>query len=353
MNFDLDKLIRPNLRNMIPYSSARDEYSGNASVFLDANESPFNEPYNRYPDPQQKILKSKISKLFSQPVENIFLGNGSDEAIDLLFRVFCEPGRDNILTMAPSYGMYEVSANTQDVEVRKVLLEDDYTFRAESMLKMSDESSKLAFLCSPNNPTGNLLDIAEIIYLLGSFEGIVVVDEAYIDFAESKGLLPYLQDFPNLVVLRTFSKAWGLAGIRLGMAFASSRIINLLAKVKYPYNLNILTQEFALKQLMEEERKKEWVSEILFQRAKMAERLRKMKMVEKVHPSDANFLLVKLDRPDELYNYLKDKGIIIRDRSKVIKCEGSLRITIGSKIENKILLREMEDFMSNPKYAAE
>ena len=353
MNFDLNKLIRRNISNLVPYSSARDEFSGTAAVFLDANESPFNEPYNRYPDPQQKVLKKKISRLFFQPVENIFLGNGSDEAIDLLFRVFCEPGEDNIVSISPSYGMYEVCANIHNVQVNKVLLEDDYSFRAEKMLNATDNKTKLAFLCSPNNPTGNLLDPSEMILLLQSFNGIVVVDEAYIDFAATKGMLPGLKDFPNLVVLRTFSKAWGLAGIRLGVAFASEEIVKLLSKVKYPYNLNILTQKFALEKLSDEGNKNMWVEEILSQRAKMTEKLQRMDMVEKVYPSDANFLLVKVKDPGRLYSYLKEKGVIIRDRSKVMKCEGSLRITIGSKIENKILLREMEGFIANQKSSKE
>ncbi len=346
MSFKLNTLVRDNIRELIPYSSARNEFSGKASVFLDANESPFNAPYNRYPDPLQTELKKKVSSLYQIPLHNIFLGNGSDEAIDLIYRIFCRPGIDNVISIAPSYGMYEVSAGINDVEFRKVLLNKDFSFSSASILQSADSFSKLVFLCSPNNPTGNLLSTEEIRNLLNRFTGIAVVDEAYIDFAKSDGMLPFLEEFPNLIVLRTFSKAWGLPGIRLGMAFASEEIIQLFNKVKYPYNLNILTQKFALENLKNTRQKDKWVNEIIEQRRIMEKELSEIHKVKKIFPSDANFLLVRMKQARELYLYLIDKEIIVRDRSGVILCEDSLRITLGSREENQALMKEIKHFDS-------
>lgn len=347
MKFDPEILARKNILDMVPYSSARDEFSGTASVFLDANESPYNSPYNRYPDPLQKKLKEAVGNLFLVTEEKIFLGNGSDEAIDLLFRVFCEPGKDNVISIVPSYGMYRVCAAMNDIEVRKVLLNPDYSISASSILECADTRSKIIFLCSPNNPTGNLLEISEIKTLLMQFRGIVVVDEAYIDFAGTEGTLPFLKDYQNLVVLRTFSKAWGLAGIRLGMAFADERVVRLMTKIKYPYNLNILTQELGLKMISDKEKKDRWVNQIVLEREKMKNELGKFEIVDNIYPSDANFLLVKVKNAFKLYNYLKDRGIIVRDRSGVRLCEGSLRITIGTHEENSTLLKELKIFVNS------
>jgi histidinol-phosphate aminotransferase len=349
MNFDPESIARPNIVRMIPYSSARDEYSGTASIYLDANENPYNYPYNRYPDPHQKQLKGKISELFEVPVQNIFLGNGSDEAIDLLFRVFCEPAEDNVIAISPSYGMYEVCASMNNLEMRKILLDHDFSLNAEALLKAVDARTRLIFLCSPNNPTGNLFDYNKITQLLLSFKGLIIIDEAYIDFARSEGMLTSLGKFPNLVILRTFSKAWGLAGIRLGMAFASESIIKLLAKVKYPYNLNILTQEFALKSLARKKQRDTWVQEIIGEREKMRMNLDELEIVQAIYPSDANFLLVKVKNPLSIYNFLKEKGIIVRDRSRVALCDDSLRITIGTKKENQSLLKEIKNYIAGRK----
>ncbi|MFW5820235.1 MAG: histidinol-phosphate transaminase [Bacteroidota bacterium] len=344
MNFKLENIVRKNIRELTPYSSARNEFSGKASVFLDANENPYNFPYNRYPDPVQKKLKAKVSELYKLPTSNIFLGNGSDEAIDLTFRIFCDPGRDNVVSITPSYGMYEVCASVNDIGVKKVLLNKDYSFSSEAINLASDNYTKLIFLCSPNNPSGNLLEESEIIKLLDTFKGIVVVDEAYIDFSGSRGMLPHLDKYPNLIILRTFSKAWGLAGIRLGMAFASKEIIELFTKVKYPYNLNILTQEFALENLKDEKQKESWVEKIIRERGILESKLSGLNTVEKVFPSDANFLLVKMSHAREMYDYLKEKEIIVRDRTGVVLCNDSLRITIGTEAENALLMKEMEKF---------
>lgn len=342
MIFDPLKLVRKNIRDLKPYSSARDEFSGNGSVFLDANESPFNSPYNRYPDPYQKELKAGIAELFEKGPEQIFLGNGSDEAIDLLFRVFCEPGKDNILSIAPSYGMYKVCADINNIEYRKVLLNEDFSLNAEALLKAADPHSKLLFLCSPNNPSGNLLGYNDVVQVLKGFEGLVILDEAYIDFSGSHGFLPELEDYPNLVILRTFSKAWAMAAIRLGMAFASPEIIRLLTNVKYPYNLNYLTQSFALEKITEIRAKEKNVNKIIQQRRFVTDKLKNMSIVEKLYPSDANFILAQFHQARNLYNYLIKKGVIVRDRSNVELCEGCLRLTIGTGQENKLLLEMLQ-----------
>ena len=342
--FDIYTLLRRNIRELVPYSSARDEYSGEGAILLDANENPFNSPYNRYPDPLQRKLKGFISALFNIDSSCIFLGNGSDEAIDLLIRAFCDPGIDNILSIDPSYGMYEVCAKINDVKVKKALLNDDFSLNSQSVLKLADNSTKLVFLCSPNNPTANLLDTESILQIVKSFRGIVVVDEAYIDFSVSGGLLPFLSRHPNLVILRTFSKAWGLAGIRLGMALAYPEIIKVLNKIKYPYNVNFLTQELAMKYLNSKAIREKWIRGIIESRKQMVNELNSLHFVKRVFPSDANFLLVKVNDPIKLYDYLKDHKLIIRDRSRVSLCEGCLRITIGTVSENRRLIGLLKEF---------
>ncbi len=342
---DLQQLIRKNIQALKPYSSARDEYTGEAMVFLDANENPFNAPYNRYPDPLQRELKVAISKQKSCEADQIFLGNGSDEPIDLLFRAFCEPGKDNIVTIDPTYGMYQVAADINNIEVSKVKLNDNYGFSAEALLEKTDKHTKLIFVCSPNNPTGNLLDNNELIKLIQTFDGLVILDEAYIDFAPGASLLPKLSDYENLVILQTFSKAWGMAGIRLGMAFANPEIIRVFNKIKYPYNINMLTQQKALELIEQEADKNQWVELLIQERKALEEKLSKLPFVVKVFPSDANFLLVKMYDARGIYDFLVENGIIVRDRSKVVLCDDSLRITVGSPEENQILLDKLNELL--------
>ena len=342
---EIKNLLRKNIAELKPYSSARDEYSGEAMVFLDANENPFNQPYNRYPDPLQRHLKEKIAKIKPVNPENIFLGNGSDEPIDLLIRAFCEPGIDNIVSINPTYGMYQVAADVNNVEVKKISLTENFDFVADDLLNAANKNTKFIFLCSPNNPTANCLNTEEIQKILEKFNGIVVIDEAYIDFAPGKSFLPKLEKYPNLVILQTFSKAWGMAGIRLGMAFASAEIINILNKIKYPYNLSILTQNKALELIEETDEVHKWVELLIAERNKMAELLTDFPFVIKVFPSDANFLLVKMHDSNGVYDYLVEKGIIVRNRSKVHLCNDSLRITIGSSDENEILLQALKDLI--------
>lgn len=342
---NINSLLRKNIQNLKPYSSARDEYSGDAMVFLDANENPFNEPYNRYPDPLQKILKQKISELKNLPANQIFLGNGSDEPIDLLVRAFCEPGIDNIISINPTYGMYQVAADTNDIEVIKVSLTAEFELDSKQVLQAANKNTKLIFLCSPNNPSGNSLNKKEMLEIIRKFEGLVIVDEAYIDFAPGKSLLPEIEKFGNLVILQTFSKAWGMAGIRLGMAFATPEIIHILNKIKYPYNINILTQKKALELLDNKEQVDIWVKKLIEEREKMAKYLAKLHFVTKVYPSDANFLLVSMNDARRIYEYLVDNGIIVRDRSKIHLCDNSLRITIGTMDEDIVLLQALKDYI--------
>ena len=339
---NIDKLLRNNIKALKPYSSARDEFSGEADVYLDANENPFNKPYNRYPDPLQWAVKEKIAAIKNIAPEKIFLGNGSDEPIDIIFRAFCEPGVDNMVSIDPTYGMYQVAADINNVEVRKVKLNEDFGFSAQKLLDATNLYTKVIFVCSPNNPTANLLDKTEIIKLITGFDGLVVVDEAYIDFAPESSLLPELDNYPNLIVLQTFSKAWGMAGIRLGMAFAQPEIIRIFNKVKYPYNINILTQKKALKLLDNYQEKEEWVKTILEERGKMVKKLFKLPFVQVVYPSDANFILVKMNDARGIYEYLTEQKIIVRDRSKVTLCDDCLRITIGSPKENKKLRKVLK-----------
>ncbi len=341
---ELEKLIRSNIKNLKPYSSARDEYSGEAMVFLDANENPWNAPYNRYPDPLQRKLKDKIAAIKQCRPEQLFLGNGSDEPIDLAFRAFCEPGIDNMVSIDPTYGMYQVAADINNIEVRKVTLNAEFKFSAKDLLALADEQTKLIFICSPNNPTGNLMDKTEILDMVRNFQGLVVLDEAYIDFAPGATLLPELDRFPNLIILQTFSKAWGMAGIRLGMAFARPEIIRIFNKIKYPYNINILTQQKALELIEKESDKSAWVNLLINERGKLAQALDAYSFVTKIYPSDANFLLVKMKNARKVYNHLVEKGVIVRDRSNVILCEDSLRITVGSPEENETLLRQLSAY---------
>lgn len=342
--FDVNTLVRKNILTMKPYSSARDEFKGEAEVFLDANENPYQSPYNRYPDPLQWRVKEKLAELKGVRPEQIFLGNGSDEAIDLLIRAFCEPNQDSILITEPTYGMYSVCADVNAVNVQQVLLTPDFDIDLETFPKTFDATTKVIFLCSPNNPTANLLDRDKIIEVLKRFYGLVVIDEAYIDFAKSKSFIHELDKYPNLVVLQTFSKAWGLAGLRLGMAFASENVIGILNKIKYPYNVNIRTQELALDALENNHHKEAWVKEIIKQRNKMMKALAKLKITNKVYPSDGNFVLVKVDDAHATYQYLLDKKIIVRDRSRVTLCYNCIRITIGTPEENERLIKALKKY---------
>ena len=342
---NLEELTRRNIWNLEPYSSARDEYKGvEASVFLDANESPFNAPNNRYPDPLQKDLKKRIAFLKKVRPEQIFLGNGSDEAIDLLFRVFCTPGTDNVVAIAPTYGMYEVCAHVNDVEYRKVLLDDAFQISAERLLAATDEHTKIIFLCSPNNPTGNNLYRTEIVQLLQQFEGLVFLDEAYGDFSDEPSFLSELDAYPNLIVLQTFSKAWGCAAIRLGMAFASEKIIGLFNKVKYPYNINLLTQKEALQMLERHYRVEEWVESVLGERSRVIEEFVTLPCCQQVYPTNANFFLTRVTNAKQIYQYLVSKGIIVRNRTNVVLCRDCLRITIGTRPENDMLLEALRAY---------
>lgn len=342
---DLQQLARPNIWALKPYSSARDEYKGKtAEVFLDANESPYNQPYNRYPDPLQLDLKKVICGLKQVPVENIFLGNGSDEAIDLVYRVFCRPGIDNVVAIDPTYGMYEVCADVNDVEYRRVPLDEHFQLSAEALLAACDEHTKAIWLCSPNNPTGNLLLREEVEKVLRGFDGIVVVDEAYSDFSDARPFRADLPLYPNLVVLNTMSKAFGAAALRLGMAFASADIIGLMNKVKYPYNINSLTQETVQKILGNTGLLHQHLIDILQARRSMELALESLPICLRLYPTDANFILMRVTDADAIYNYLVDQGIIVRNRNHVHLCAGCLRITIGTRSENTRLLSALRKY---------
>lgn len=346
--FNLDQLTRSNIQKLTPYSSARDEFSGEAKVFLDANEnslgSPLTKWYNRYPDPHQQLVKAQLSKVKGIQPEHIFLGNGSDECIDILFRCFCEPGKDNVVICPPTYGMYEVSANINDVEVRKAVLLPDFQLDLVHIENLIDSNTKIIWLCSPNNPTGNSLNRTDIEMILNNFNGIVVIDEAYINFAQQKSFVQELTEYPNLVVLQTLSKAWGLAGLRLGMAFSSQAIIEVMNKVKPPYNINQSTQELVLKALEEVGQVNDMIRILVDMRNALAEVFASMPTVSKVYPSDANFILVKIADARKIYEFLLTKGIVLRDRSNVQLCEDCLRITIGTEQENTILVDAMQDW---------
>lgn len=344
----LGGLLRENIKKLVPYSSARDEYQGEASVFLDANENAYGSPlakqFNRYPDPMQYAIKMRLSEIKGVPARNIFIGNGSDEAIDILFRSFCNPGVDNVILVPPTYGMYEVSANINDVEARKVLLTEDYQLNLEGIAEAIDEHTKLIFICSPNNPTGNSINRADVETLLANFNGIVVVDEAYINFSRQKTFIQELTEYANLVVMQTLSKAWGLAGLRVGMAFASEEIIEVMNKVKPPYNVNESSQQLALEALANVDQVNGWIKETLLQRDRLVLALKDFDFVVDIYPSDANFILVKTTDANGIYKFLVGKGIIVRNRSKIELCEGSLRITVGTPEENSILLETLKSF---------
>ena len=344
MDNNIDRLVRPNILSLSPYSTARDEYSGGSlGVFLDANESPYCNGINRYPDPRQKELKERISVIKGTKVENIFLGNGSDEAIDLCFRVFCRPGIDNAISMWPSYGMYTVAAATNDIGMRKVLLEKDFSLDTEKILSAADGNSKLLFLCSPNNPTANALPKSQIREICSRFGGIVVLDEAYVDFSSEGSMMEELSSFPNLIILQTFSKAWGMAGTRTGLAFSSERIISLFDMVKYPYNLSVLTQNTVL-QWLDPSLKERHVREILSERERLRSCLSSLPCIKEIYPSQANFLLVRTDDSNAMYDFLISKGIIVRNRTTQPLCEGCLRITVGTPLQNDELLSALSSY---------
>ena len=341
----IEQLCRKNIWNLAPYSSARNEYAGReAHVFLDANENPYNAPYNRYPDPLQLELKATISKVKGVPAEKIFLGNGSDEAIDLPYRCFCEPGIDNVVAIEPTYGMYKVCADINNTEYRPVLLDDQYQITAEKLLAATDQYTKLIWLCSPNNPTGNSLHREEILKVIERFEGLVIVDEAYSDFSPQKPLRTELSKYPNLIVLNTMSKAWGCAAIRLGMAFASEEIISIFNKVKYPYNVNLLTQEQALQALKYPFEVDKWVKILLEERSRMIDAFKLLPICKKVYPTEANFFLAQMTDATKIYNYLVDKGIIVRNRHRIQLCQNCLRVTIGTKTENGELIAALRQY---------
>lgn len=339
---NIQSLLRENIKNLKPYSTARDEFKGTADVYLDANENPFPSAYNRYPDPLQKKVKQRISELKGIEAGKIFLGNGSDEPIDLIIRAFCEPGKDSILITEPTYGMYAVCAGINNVSVKRATLDQNFDLDLEAVKQALDGSVKVVFLCSPNNPSGNLLSKEKIIELIARINSIVVVDEAYIDFADDEGFLPVLEKYPNLIVLQTFSKAWGLAGLRLGMAFASEEIISVLNKIKYPYNINILTQQVALEKLSTVEEKNKQVDTILHQRSVLTKQLQSLLMVQRVYPTDANFVLVKMKDARHIYDQLIERSIIVRDRSTVVLCADCLRITVGTPEENLKLIETLQ-----------
>lgn len=345
--FDLRDLLRPHLRELIPYSSARDDYQGSFGVFLDANENPVGsitpEKWNRYPDPYQTKLKEKIAEIKGIIPGHIFLGNGSDEPIDLLFRAFCEPGVDNVIINPPTYGMYKVSADINNVTAREVLLTSDYDLDVDGIFEAMDMQTKIIFICSPNNPTGNDVTLSKIEQVLKAYNGLVVVDEAYIDFADRPSFIQKLSAYPNLIILQTFSKAWGLASLRLGMAFCSPEILSVLNKIKAPYNLSGLTQRTVLEALENKEEKDEMVSEILSSRTELKRLLSELPIVKKIHPSDANFYLVEIDNASEYYKRLIEKKVIVRDRSKVVLCDNCLRITVGTNYENFKLVQALKE----------
>ncbi len=341
----LKELVRPNIWQLSPYSSARDEYSGHeAHVFLDANENPYNGPLNRYPDPLQRELKKLIAKIKEVAESQIFLGNGSDEAIDLVYRCFCRPGIDNVVAIEPTYGMYRVCADINEVEYRPVLLDEHFQVSAEKMLEACNRYTKVIWICSPNNPSGNLIDPDEVERIIETFEGIVVVDEAYSDFAPGKPFRTKLRHYPNLIVLNTMSKAWGCAAIRLGMAFASEEIIGLFNKVKYPYNVNALTQERALEMLQSPYDVDKWVKLLLQERSRLMAAFNDLPICKHVYPTDANFFLARMTDAPAIYNYLMENGIIVRNRSRVTLCDNCLRVTIGTKSENSALLSALRQY---------
>jgi histidinol-phosphate aminotransferase len=356
--FDIDKLVRPNVREMAPYSSARDEFEGEANIFLDANEnslgSTTNELFNRYPDPRQNAIRMELAKLKGINPEQIFFGNGSDEPIDLLYRAFCQPQKDRVLIFPPTYGMYKVQANINDTPVDEIPLNPDFSLPLDKIQQVINPNIKMLFICSPNNPTGNLIDKASILDILQSFKGLVIVDEAYIDFApDDASMVSEIKNFTNLVVLQTFSKAWGLAGLRLGMAFAQKPLIDILNKIKYPYNINALTQHYVLQAIERKAEKDTMVATLLQERKWLRNELTAFDAVKTIYPSDANFLLVRIEQANLFYKYLTESGIIVRNRSNVTLCESCLRITVGTPKENKALIKQMQNISSKIRVESE
>ena len=348
MTFELENLVRPNIRNLKPYSSARSEFEGSAEVFLDANENAFGSPagagLNRYPDPLQRELKDRVASIKGVSPSQIFVGNGSDEAIDLLFRIFCESGRDTVITCPPTYGMYRVSADINDVTVREIRLTADFQLDVPAILAAISATTKLIFICSPNNPTGNLMSREAILEIARQLQGIVVVDEAYIDFAPEPSMIAELDALPNLVVLQTFSKAWGMAGVRVGLAFASSKIIDLMNRVKPPYNVSGIAQQATIDALDSRSTVKNWIESARNERSRLEKVLTEVHLVKRVYPSDANFLLVQVDDANSIYQYLIEKKIVVRNRNNIELCEGCLRITVGTYEENTAVLDALKQF---------
>ena len=343
----LQELVRPNILRLTPYSCARNEFNGmNAHVFLDAHENPYNANLNLYPDPLQEDLKKEIAKVKGVPAEHIFLGNGSDEAIDLIYRIFCEPRVDNVVAIAPTYGMYEVCADINDVEYRPVLLDEDFQLDADKLLEACDAHTKVIWICSPNNPTGNLLERQQIEKVLTTFQGIVVIDEAYSDFAQERPFRYELANYPHIVVLNTFSTAWACAAIRLGMAFASNDIISLFNKVKYPYNVNLRAQEKAIERLHSPAKIQQWLSIITTERAHLLPAIGELPICQHIYPTDSNFFLVRVTDADDIYRYLVERGIIVRNRNRVALCGNCLRITVGTPQENCELLSALRQYKS-------
>ena len=348
MEFDLDKLIRDNIKRLVPYSSARHEFTGKASVFLDANENAFGSPlpekFNRYPDPLQWQLKFQLAKIKGVPAENIFIGNGSDEVIDLAYRIFCSPGTDNVIVCPPTYGMYEVSANINDVTIRKVNLTEDFQLDVEGILNAVDENTKLLFICSPNNPTGNNMNRADVEVLLNNFPGIIIIDEAYINYSKQKTFIQELTEYPNLIVMQTLSKAWGLAALRLGLCYASMDIIDIFNKVKPPYNVNDASQQLGLEALQDTATVNNWIKQVVEQKEILVKEMQQLSFVEKIYPSDANFILVKVNNANKLYDFLSGNEVIVRNRSKDVHCANCLRITIGTPEENEVLINLLKSY---------
>jgi histidinol-phosphate aminotransferase len=349
--FNIDSLVRENIKSLKPYSSARTEYSGDASVFLDANEnsygSPLDENFNRYPDPLQWELKEALSKIKGMPPKNIFVGNGSDEVIDLAFRIFCEPASDNVIICPPTYGMYKVCANINNVAVKEINLTLDFQLDVDRILGQIDSKTKLLFICSPNNPTGNNLNRVDIETLLNNFSGILIIDEAYINYSKQKTFLQELTEYENLLVMQTLSKAWGLAALRLGLAFASEKIIDLFNKVKPPYNINLASQQLGIKALEGINEVNANIKTTVVQRELLEQDLMKFDFIEKIYPSDANFILIKTKNADKLYRYLSGKKIIVRNRSKESLCENCIRVTVGTPMENMTLIEALKNYKND------
>lgn len=346
--FDLDGMVRKNIKNLKPYSSARSEYSGSASVFLDANENSFGSPlpenFNRYPDPLQWELKEKLSKIKGIPPQNIFIGNGSDEVIDLAYRIFCEPGKDNVIVCPPTYGMYRVSANINDIDIKEAMLTEDFQLGVDAILKAVNSNTRLLFICSPNNPTGNNMNRVDIETLINNFPGLIFIDEAYINYSRQKSFLQELTEYENLVVMQTLSKAWGLAALRLGLCFASEKIIELFNKVKPPYNINKVSQQLGVDALANIDEVNKNITITVEQRSILQQELDRFDFIQKIYPSDSNFILIKVTNADKLYQYLSAKKIIVRNRSKEPLCENCLRITVGTPAENEILIEALKNY---------